>query len=250
MTIVSLAPDVLHTINLGVLKSFCMTVIWACISRDVWQVGATHADARAQLSVQRLRHSLFAWYRNERHRNPDRALYELQDLTLRMLGRATKPQLSTKAAETGTLCEFCAQLVREHQDALGEQGAALAHVGTSLLEVRRILSAKRHRLDVATAQALVDAAKGAAAAREDAGIPFTPKWHLMMHLVCDVAWRGGPQVYATWFDENLNGFLGSLAKRCHRLTWHRSVLAYFKKGVTEGGAGDAASSAKKRRRQS
>ena len=73
--------------------------------------------------------------------------------------------------------------------------------------------------------------------REPAGVPFTPKWHLMLHLACDSLWRGNPQTYGTFMDENLNGFLGKLAAHCHRTSWYKSVLGNFRMTITRGHAG-------------
>ena len=230
----TLAPDTLHTLHLGCFKAFCQTTLWLLVDTNAFQVNATTAESRLELSVMSLRHELFAWYSEHRGQ---RQLYELTDLTPPMLGTSAHPHLSTKAAETGTLAEFCVDLLKQRGGRLGGQGAALLALGEALLELRRLCRECPRRLAVAQADALAGVAKRAAMLREPAGVPFTPKWHLMLHLACDSLWRGNPQTYGTFMDENLNGFLGKLAAHCHRTTWYKSVLGNFRMAITRGHAG-------------
>jgi len=178
----TLAPDTLHTLYLGVYKAFCVALFWALILCDAWATNASTADVRAELSVHRLRHDLFAWYRDEHAARPQERLYELGDLTMNMLGTSTHAHLSTKAAETGTLLGFARDLARRFRHLLGERGNALVIVGDTLVELRDLIRNSPPRLSPATAQRMIDLAKRAMVHRQRANIPFTPKWHLMLHI--------------------------------------------------------------------
>ncbi len=145
-----------------------------------------------------------------------------------MIGSSANPCLATKAAETGTLLEFVRDLVGQHRAQLGPQGAALLRVGDGLVSLRDAMRSAPRRLSAQQAQQLVDAAKQAMAHREAAGIGLSPKWHLMLHIVAKAFEWGNPHYYSTFLDESLNGLLAKMAKACHRLTWHRSVLAAFR----------------------
>ncbi len=177
--------------------------MWALIDQNIYGVSATAAESRLGLSVQRLRHELFAWYKQHRQH---RVLHELTDLTPAMLGTSTQPQLATKAAETSTLVEFYTELMGRYGGQLGQQGEALEELGKCLLELRRHYHECPRCISLGQANALVAAGQRAAMLREVAGVPFTPKWQLMQHLACDSYWRGNPQSYATFMDENMNGF--------------------------------------------
>jgi hypothetical protein len=145
-----------------------------------------------------------------------------------MIGTAANQCCATKAAETGTLIEFCRDLLKEHRQVLPAQGAALIVVGDALVKLRNLMRESPRRLSPLQAQAMVDAAKCASAHRLAAGIPFSPKWHLMLHLVSR-AWQwGNPAYYGTFLDESLNGRLARMAATCHRMTWHSSVVAAFR----------------------
>ena len=84
------------------------------------------------------------------------------------------------------------------------------------------------KLGVANLQRLSDHARRAFTLREDAGVPFAPKWHLCLHLVCRADVAGNPHFCSTFVDEDYNGRLAKLAAVCHRATWCRRVLAGFR----------------------
>jgi hypothetical protein len=209
VTLLSLAIDILHTLHLGVYKSYCMTAIWACIDKDVWNTNALSADVRVASSCRRLREDLFAWYKQKRRDDPEEPLYVLSDLTPNMIGTAAKHCLSTKAAETGTLLEFARDLVRTHRVKIGVKASALLLVGDALVQIRNCMRAASKRLTPGQAQEMVDLAKAAMAHRSAAGIPFSPKWHLMLHIVAK-AWVWGNPAHYSIFLTSLS--MGSLPK--------------------------------------
>eukprot|EP00972_Heterocapsa_arctica_P100845 14866460-Heterocapsa_arctica.AAC.1 len=154
-----------------------------------------------------------------------------------MLGTSAKPHLSTKDGETSTLLAFCTDTVRRYQDQLGAQGEALVALGVELQNIKVVCHESPGRLSVAQADRICAAGVRANMLREPAGVLFTPKWHQLLHLVCDSLWRGNPQSYSTFMDENQNVLLGRLAAGCHRATWHFSVLGNFRAAITVGQTG-------------
>ncbi len=228
VSVVSIALDMLHCLNLGVFKAYCAVALWTCMLADVFRVGRSNAHGNYALSIRRLRTALFAWYAEQRSSRPFETIYEVGNLTQGMLGTPDRPSLATKGAETGTLLEFCRDLVQTHVAEMGNKGRALLLVGTSLVRMRQLFRCGPRRLSIEQCQLAVDYAKEACALRADAGIPFTPKWHLMLHVVASIYARGNPQFYTTFVDEGFNGVLAKLANKCHRQTWHSSVLTNFK----------------------
>ena len=41
---------------------------------------------------------------------------------------------------------------------------------------------------------------------------YTPKYHIMFHLVKNIEWHGNPNAYATWLDESLSRVLKAACK--------------------------------------
>ena len=222
----TLAPDALHTLYLGVYKSVCIAIFWSIILSDALEVGLT-AEVRFEHTVMRIRHELWTWYKVKRRERPGEKFYELSDFTPNMLGTATHRCLSTKAAETGTLLEFARDLAHRLVHRLGETGPHLVRAANALVEMRDIMRFSSRCLTSAACQKLVDLAKIASSCRPLAGIPFTPKWHLMMHCVGQARVKGNPHFYTTFTDEGVNGMLAKVCAACHRGTWHRSVFINF-----------------------
>ena len=229
VSIETLTIDPLHCLHLGVYKDYCQTVIWSLILADAWDTRATNQDTLCQVSVQRCRSQLFEWYKMKHKRDPDEALYKLQDLRLTMLGAPLHQTLATKAAETGTLIEFCRDAMQSHGLVkLGTVGKMLLAVGDSLVRCRNVMRSSQKVMSPQELQTLVDNATRAFSLREQAGIPWAPKWHMFLHMCHRAHKFGNPQYQSTFLDESYNGRLAEIAGSCHRMTWHRRVLGSFR----------------------
>ena len=229
----TLSLDTLHTLHLGVYQGFCQTVLWALIQADVWSVDWTTREELVALSVMRCKGELWAWYSEQKRLHPTVTLYPLQDLRPSMLGSATSPTLATKAAETGTLLGFCKDMVDKYKSCLQEKGPPLQAVGTALVQVRDCMRTNPRVMQPAALQALCDNAKRAFVLRHDAGIPWVPKWHMLLHICQRARCWGNPQFYSTFLDEDFNRRLASLAAVCHKMTWHQRVLNGFRFAFTQ-----------------
>jgi len=53
---------------------------------------------------------------------------------------------------------------------------------------------------------------------------FTPKHHIMFHLLAKSGFQGSPMLYATWLDESLNKLLKQGCKNAGSATFYPSVL--------------------------
>ena len=85
-------------------------------------------------------------------------------------------------------------------------------------------------------QKFVDASIKSFQNREPADIPWTPKWHLMLHVAARAGPAGNPRFYSTFLDEDYNGRAKKMAAACHKLTWHRTLLANFRVTCSSPGA--------------
>ena len=191
LSITHLAIDPLHTLHLGVYKAFVARALWCLVQNDVWKVGVPTQEERYILCIQRLRSELFAWYKERKRLSPQDPLYELQELKQSMMGTPEQPELATKAAETGTLIEFCAYALQVHQAAIRrEEIAPLIQVGRALVAGRELMRTRPRVLNADDCQTLVDTAKVAFTRREAAGIPWTPKWHMFLHMCHQARTKG------------------------------------------------------------
>ena len=144
--------------HLGVFKNFVGFVFNAAIENDIFEVRSASLAACTQMSVERLKADLLAWYRRDRVANPDRPQYPLQNFTVGMLGtRAAPSSLGTKAAETGTLVYYATDLVRRFTDQL-PQGVGLLSAGQALERYLQITRSAPGNLSVSQ-QDLMDAVK-------------------------------------------------------------------------------------------
>ena len=175
--------DELHTVHLAVFKNFVGFVCNAAIENDIFKVRSASLAARTQMSVERLKVDVLAWYRRDRVANPDRHQYPLQNFTVGMLGtRAAPCSLRTKAAETGTLVYYATDLVRGFTDQL-PQGVELLSAGQALERYLQITRSAPRNLSVSQQQDLMDAVKRHCALLAVCALPWIPKRHLMLHMV-------------------------------------------------------------------
>ena len=85
------------------------------------------------LAVMRLRGELFRWYSLQKQEG--RTVHELQDFRLSWLGTADRPALSVvKAAESGSLMEFCAYAASRYQAPHGAYAARRSLLRQSVSE--------------------------------------------------------------------------------------------------------------------
>ena len=85
----------------------------------------------------------------------------------------------------------------------------------------------RFSMPPARAQEMVDATKSAIRAMEALRTPFTPKFHLWLHISASALSKGLPNLWGCWLDGDLNSMpkqvsLASLS--CKRELWPRRVI--------------------------
>ena len=217
--------DELHTLNLGLFAVYVLTGLWACISEDVFDIGGAHSmEHMYELAAQRIEIDMKGWFRAQRKKHPKRPLYQVPDFKLASLGNKEKPTLYAKAAETGSLVRYTADLVGRYRGIL-ERGEALHAAGESLVQYLTITRESGPQLTHSARQGIADAIVRFHALREEAGIPWTPKFHLSLHLVDQCKEYGNPLHVATWVDEGLNRQLRDVCAKPHALVWARRVLA-------------------------
>ena len=113
----SIAIDLLHTLFLGPMHTWCRMVVWRLLSSGLWGTIAASESERVQVGVICLRAELMAWYAARRRAlSPAHHVTELSDLTVKMVGTATAPRLKTKAMETVGLLLFLTEMLLKNRD--------------------------------------------------------------------------------------------------------------------------------------
>jgi hypothetical protein len=63
---------------------------------------------------------------------------------------------------------------------------------------------------------------------------YTPKHHIVFHLLKNAGRQGNPLIYATWLDESLNKVLKSACKNAAAVTFYPSVLMRMRELLRTG----------------
>ena len=135
----TLELDVLHILNLGVYLWFITDAVWHLIRVDAWKMGTEFSqDERHQLSAQRLKVDLMAWYERMHRERPTMHLHKLQELSPEMLGEWNNPKMRLKAAESKTMLYFVTDLLGEHAGSVPD-GEALFEAGSCLVRFQDLM---------------------------------------------------------------------------------------------------------------
>ena len=161
-----------------------------------------------------------------------RACSEVWNLTLKMLGKRSNPELKAKAAETRGLLDFAVELLEKHaakfRDRPGPKNPKTLHEcllasGKAAQKVEDIIRRGDREMKRETQRELLFHYMRHVNFYSRAGGQLTPKHHLMVHMIQRIGRRGNPRFYATYRDESLNGIIGNIAKYAHRLTFCQTI---------------------------
>lgn len=215
--------DYLHSLALGVYKTFMSHLVWALILRNAWQAPAADPpEARLLTSVPRLRLQLTLWYQAE-HR-AGRKHNVVQDLTVGMMGTAANPNLALHGAEMVGFLAFGECLLNTHGALLGDHRADFTLAWRSLNQVRLLTSKYHDVMPDHEVQPFVQAVSDALGAMDRLDLPQKPKAHAMIELAAAARTHGSPAFFACWEDESMNVLLRGIAATAHRSNWHWRVL--------------------------
>jgi hypothetical protein len=134
----TIAIDQLHGLNLGVMKEYVTTVFWDLLNNNAFAVDPLRTlNERHVLGVHCLRHELLQWYEDRHKKEPDEPIYAMKALTVKMLGKRTKPSLRAKAAEMKFLLYFATEMSERHKDNMPD-GEAMHGAGQALVKYMTI----------------------------------------------------------------------------------------------------------------
>ncbi len=149
--------------------------------------------------------------------------YQVNTITIKMLGTGDSPLLKTKAAETAVLMrwasEFCGQV-----GARLPNGGTFAAAGQCLIEHSQILKDSPFKLPWATCNRLMYLCLRHLHLMEFTGQRFQPKAHMFVHMTQKCVVQGNPRAYSCFLDESLNLVLAGMAASSHRCQWEQGLF--------------------------
>ena len=226
-----LMVDKLHTLHMGPAMSYVCYVLWELTLVDAWNTGASGEQLHV-LSVHQIKSALWTYHTRLNRIRPDDDITEVQDFTLQMLGgKPSSKALHTKAAETKGLVGFALDLLKNMRRRFAGTSdiGFLIGAGEALQEYFDLIGDAPRNVPPHTLQRMFDAVKRHIVLSARAGVPLTPKHHLMLHLVSRTAKHGNPSYYATFTDEGINKLLMKVGQAAHRSVWEVRVLIHFGK---------------------
>jgi len=214
----SLAVDVMHSLNLGVMQEFVAWVFQSVITQNAYGIMPSMSAAeRTHISVQRLLSDILRWYTS----HADRDFTRISNLTLKMLGSKLKPRCKTKAAETEGLVFFSVWLLEQHAARLAF-GKVLLDAGQRLTSLVIMLRSCPAMPAPTMVQDMLDTYRMHCSLMREVGAPFKPKHHSSIHLIARQVVSGAARLSATWYDESLNRKAKQAAATCHAgSSWYR-----------------------------
>jgi hypothetical protein len=214
--------DTLHTFCLAVLNVWAKLAMWQLLLSGVF--GKMHyADEMLKAAAMVCKNALFSWYKKRHADKPHERLTHLSDLTHKMLGSKDAPKLKAKAAECWGVALFLIDQLALHADRVGADGQRLLQAGRHLAHMVTVWHSFKWIVPEQEQEDIM-ASYNAHVALMAPFTCYTPKHHLMYHLVQDTGYLGNPDSYACWLDESLNRQLKLCCRNVSQSTFECSVL--------------------------
>ena len=212
--------DTLHCLYLGVFQSFVLCVLLAVIKANIFNVVGPAEVKRAE-TLKRLFNNYKKWCKD----NEIPQSYQLSQLTPAMIGaNLKKPELKTKAAETGVLLRWAVHYCGLPGGENFEHRAVLLEAGNELLSYMDILRANGLHVEWADCQKLLFHCLRHLTLMEHASNGHLPKNHMFVHITQRVPTQGNPRFYSTFLDETLNLSIAHMASASHKANWEIAIF--------------------------
>ena len=217
------AVDLLHTLYLGPMLTWTSCVFWAFLDANIWGQNSPSEFEGKVVTLGVLKTELFNFYSRYDSAHPSAKATRLSELTPKMVGLISgNRRLKFKAMETFFLLQFWLFFMPLHLGTIAD-GEALLAAGQIMNKFVSKLKSWPVRLTFAWIGELLDLWKRFCSVAEDLEL-FTPKVHLMYHLILRSAEHGNPWRYHTFLDEGLNRVLKRTLRLCHQCAFESLAL--------------------------
>ena len=189
---------------------------WCLIDAGLWGRGVTTAEERVDVSIMALNHELMQWYSRYDAANPGYPITRLNKLTASRLGAGRGDRrFKTKAMECWGSALFLLEFLDGAMPRLPPLAARILQGGKWLVKFMHELRSMGPRIETTQAHSLLDIWKNWMAIAEELEA-WTPKAHLMYHLIIKSVRQGNPLRYQVFADESLNRILRDALRLCHQ----------------------------------
>ena len=198
----------------------------------VWcSLDASDSKERLRLSICKLRGELWSWYGTRSRTHPHEKLTRLADVTEKMFGKRTSKTCKLKGAEQWAFMLYLLDVMYRPatRNKLGSNAEALIGAAEALVNFMDIVHKSPVQMSGPQVAALLEEWKRhmALIRRLDVSI-FTPKHHLMVHLILRAIFQGNPSFAAVWRDEGYNKNLKQCLRNVHQMNFESRGLIKFK----------------------
>lgn len=212
----TIAIDLLHTYYLGPLQVWVKLGFWSLIDSGIWGSHCAAAEERQAIAIAAIGFDLLQWYASYDRLHPGKPITRLHKLTSTKLGGGRESRnFKYKAMETWGAALFLLDYMEPRSARLGEVGRKVLEAGPFLVGFMLRLQKCGPVISVAEAQDLMDRWKNWMACAEELSA-YTPKAHLMYHLILRSLRMGNPVNYSAFTDESLNRTLRDCLRLCHQ----------------------------------
>ena len=210
--------DALHTVYLGVYKTYCECIVWGIIECNAFGFEGPF-DKIKEMTARRLTSDVLAFWETQGPSKKSR----VTRLTSKMLGTRKSPDFKVKAAEAGECLAWALDLAIRYKDQI-EHGKALVAAGQALVDWKALIASAADRLTDVELSKAIELAVRHNTAMQAARCDLPPKNHLFIHLNLRMRVCGHPRRYACWVDESINSIFSAVCQASHRLTWETSIF--------------------------
>ena len=212
----SLAIDTLHAFYLGVMRVWAKIAIWRVLLSGVF------GDS-LPVAILAMRSTLMTFYKIRHAEFQQEGLTRLADFSAKTVGTKGHQTLKSKGAETFGLLKFLLYLFPRYGERLGPHWQRLLKAGQCLDRIVEIwhsngwtIPAEQRKESIAMYCQHI--------AMMSVFSCFTPKHHLVFHLLFRQGAQGNPAKYSTWLDESLNKVLKQACKNACSAKFDQSIL--------------------------
>lgn len=177
--------------------------------------GEATEHERLLVSLSYVKHDLMSFYKEWDRTHPNQTLSRLSTLTPRMLGISGSKKAEGQSPRIQGSASFCRQLLQHEPPPDRPFWFGVLRCCSSSCSVRPCIEAKWPSATSSCPSIMTLVAQLEI---------YTPKFHLMFHLILRTADQGNPVFYATFLDESLNSTLKKALSLGHQANFERLGL--------------------------
>ena len=221
----TIVVDVLHSLFLGPILSYCKYCIWFIFDSGIWAAFSRNCSDVLTKSVLQCRSELFRFYQGRRRAGL--YLTELPDLTIKMVGTSNAPSLKLKAMEAWGFLLFLLHVLRtsSHRFTDPTVVALWLECGECLERFTSLLRSTPARVPDEVIQQQLDLWARHTRLYCELGLTPLPKHHIMVHGIARQAETGNLWLHACFEDESINKLLKAACRLAHQTNLRAPLFA-------------------------